>query len=162
MKTVKDGRRDTGAPRLLKIGEVSKRSGVGIEALRFYERQQLLGRPVRTESGYRLYDESVLEQLEFIKRAQALGFSLAEIARIIAERRAGQSPCAEVRVIVRGRLREIDERLAELERYRGQLAAALDEWDRVGDTPGHVCGHIEGSHVDGPSTAALPISRRKR
>jgi MerR family transcriptional regulator, copper efflux regulator len=145
----------------LKIGEVSRRSGVGIEALRFYERQGLLGQPVRTESGYRLYGESVLDQLEFIKRAQALGFTLAEIARIIAERRAGQSPCAEVRAIVRGRLRELDERLAELKRYRRELAAALEEWDRVGDTPGHVCGHIEGSHVEGLSIGRRPPRKKQ-
>src|SRR6185369_14353640 len=81
--------------RALKIGEVSRLSGVGIEALRFYEKQGLLGRPARTESGYRLYDADVLERLEFIKRAQVLGFSLAEIARIISHKHAGQSPCAE-------------------------------------------------------------------
>jgi DNA-binding transcriptional MerR regulator len=153
--------RDEGARRL-KIGEVSKRSGVRVEALRFYERQGLLGRPVRTESGYRLYDESVLAQLEFVKRAQALGFSLAEIARLTAESRAGQSPCAEVREIVRVRLRELDERLAELERYRKELAAALDEWERTGDRPGHVCGLIEGSHVEGPRDAGPKVARRKR
>ena len=59
----------------LKIGEVSKLSGVGIEALRFYEKSGLLERPERTYSGYRMYDESVLERLSFIKKAQVLGFT---------------------------------------------------------------------------------------
>jgi DNA-binding transcriptional MerR regulator len=165
MKTRTHERRGdrTAEPRRLKIGEVSKRSGVGIEALRFYERQGLLGRPVRTDSGYRLYDESVLDQLEFVKRAQALGFSLAEIARLTAESRAGQSPCAEVRAIVRARLAELDERLAELKRYRKELAAVLEEWDRLGDKPGHVCGLIEGSHVEAPETRVKGlVVRRKR
>ena len=108
----------------LKIGEVSRLSGTGIEALRFYEKQGLLGRPARTESGYRLYDAEVLERLEFIKRAQVLGFSLAEIARIISHKHAGQSPCAEVRDIVRARLQEIDERIRQMRRYRKELAAA--------------------------------------
>ena len=144
----------------LKIGEVAKRSGVGIETLRFYERQGLLGRPARTERGYRLYDESVIEQLEFIRRAQTLGFSLAEIARITAESRAGQSPCAEVREIVRERLAELDRRLAELKRYRKELAATLAEWDEKGDTPGHVCGLIEGSHVEAPASSSRRIARR--
>ena len=49
--------------RWLKIGEVSKESGIGIEALRFYERSGLLGKPVRSESNYRLYDEGVLDRL---------------------------------------------------------------------------------------------------
>lgn len=131
----------------LKIGEVSKLSGVGIEALRFYERSGLLGRPRRTESGYRLYDREVLERLDFIKRAQMLGFSLDEIKQVINEKRAGQSPCAEVREIVRHRLRELDERMLEMKRYRKELAAALAEWDESGDVEGHVCGLIEGTDI---------------
>lgn len=131
----------------LKIGEVSRLSGIGIEALRFYEKQGLLGRPARTESGYRLYDAGVLERLEFIKRAQVLGFSLAEIARIISHKHAGQSPCAEVRDIVRARLQEIDERIRQMRRYRKELASALDEWEQIGDLEGHVCGLIESTTV---------------
>ena len=60
----------------LKIGEVSKRSEVGIEALRYYERLGLLGSPRRTESGYRLYHESIFARLDFIRKAQAMGFTL--------------------------------------------------------------------------------------
>jgi len=66
----------------LKIGEVAKLSGIGIEALRFYERSGLLGRPSRNQSRYRMYDREVLERLDFIKRAQVLGFSLDEIKQI--------------------------------------------------------------------------------
>ena len=131
----------------MKIGEVSKKSGVGVEALRFYERSGLLGRPVRTESGYRMYDEEVLERLSFIKRAQVLGFSLDEIRRIIDEKRAGQSPCADVREIVRSRLQELNGRMREMRRYRNELAKALREWDETGDKEGHVCGLIEGTHI---------------
>lgn len=133
--------------RLLKIGEVSKRSGIGIEALRFYEKSGLLDRPSRTYSGYRVYGEDVLERLVFIKQAQALGFSLDEIRRIIDDARKGESPCDEVREIVRRRMEELDERLRELHRYRKELKATLEEWDEVGRAPGHICGLIEGSHV---------------
>ena len=133
--------------RMLKIGEVSKRSGVGIEALRFYERGGLLDSPARTFSGYRVYGEEVLERLEFIKRAQALGFSLDEIRQIVDDARKGQSPCDEVREIVRRRMEELDERLRELQRYRRELKATLEEWDKVGRAPGHICGLIEGSGV---------------
>lgn len=165
MRDVRASRRpaeSTAPAKRLKIGEVAKRSGVGIETLRFYERQGLLRRPGRTESGYRLYDESIVEQLEFIRQAQTLGFSLAEIARITAESRAGHSPCAEVREIVRARLAELDERLAELKRYRKELASTLAEWDEKGDTPGHVCGLIEGSDLEGPPVTGRSIARRKR
>jgi len=134
--------------RMLKIGEVSKRSGVGVEALRFYEKSGLLDRPSRTYSGYRVYGAEVLERLAFIKQAQALGFSLDEIRRIVEDARRGESPCDEVREIVRRRLSELDERLRELHRYRDELRHTLAEWDEVGRAPGHICGLIEGSAVE--------------
>jgi DNA-binding transcriptional MerR regulator len=133
--------------RMLKIGEVSKRSGIGVEALRFYEKSGLLDRPSRTYSGYRVYGEDVLERLAFIKQAQALGFSLDEIRRIVDDARKGQSPCDEVREIVRRRMEELDERLRELQRHRKELQRTLEEWDKVGRAPGHICGLIEGSEV---------------
>ena len=133
---------------MLKIGEVSKYSGIGIEALRFYERSGLLDQPERTDSGYRLYDAAVLERLAFIKQAQVLGFSLDEIKRIIDEKRAGQSPCADVRELVRLRLQELDERMQEMQRYRQELAVTLAEWDKAGEAEGHICGLIEGSNLE--------------
>src|ERR687894_334699 len=133
--------------RMLKIGDVSKRSGIGIEALRFYEKSGLLDRPSRTFSGYRVYGAEVLERLAFIKRAQALGFSLEEIRRIVDDARKGESPCDEVREIVRHRMEELDERLRELQRHRRELKRTLEEWDKIGRAPGHICGLIEGSDV---------------
>jgi DNA-binding transcriptional MerR regulator len=150
MRVTKQGARLVGegeGRRMLKIGEVSKRSGVGVEALRFYEKGGLLDSPSRTYSGYRVYGEEVLERLAFIKRAQALGFSLDEIRRIIEDARKGESPCDEVREIVRRRLAELDERMRELRLYRKELAETLEEWDEKGHAPGHICGLIEGSHV---------------
>jgi DNA-binding transcriptional MerR regulator len=147
----------------LKIGEVAKASGVGIETLRFYEKSGLLDQPSRTESGYRLYDTEVLDRLDFIKRAQILGFSLDEIKRVIADRPAGQSPCAEVREIVRSRLVDLDERMREMKRYRRELASALAEWDEKGDVSGHVCGLIEGSHIGhGINPRSRDLRKKKR
>ena len=145
-------------PQQMKIGEVSKLSGVGIEALRFYERMGLLGRPTRTSSGYRLYSDEVIERLSFIKKAQVLGLTLAEIAQIISEKAAGESPCAHVREIVRNRLQELDERMAEMRRYRRELGAALAQWDKEGDRKGHVCGLIEGTTIH----HTLPIHQKDR
>lgn len=151
------------ASETLKIGEVAKASGVGIETLRFYEKSGLLDQPSRTESGYRLYDTEVLDRLDFIKRAQILGFSLDEIKRVIADRRAGQSPCAEVREIVRSRLADLDERMREMKRYRKELASALAEWDEKGDVPGHICGLIEGSHIGhGINPRERDLRKKKR
>lgn len=148
--------------RMLKIGEVSKRSGVGVEALRFYEKGGVLDRPSRTHSGYRVYGEEVLERLAFIKQAQALGFSLDEIRRIVEDARGGASPCDEVREIVRRRLSELDERLRELQRYRDELKHTLAEWDEVGRAPGHICGLIEGSEVEHAAHGKEGLKGRKR
>lgn len=149
--------------RMLKIGEVSRRSGIGIEALRFYEKSGLLDSPARTFSGYRVYGEEVLERLSFIKRAQALGFSLDEIRRIVDDARRGESPCDEVREIVQRRMAELDERLRELHRYRKELKSTIEEWDKVGRAPGHICGLIEGSHVEHAAHhKAEGLKQRKR
>ncbi|HEX8455850.1 MAG TPA: heavy metal-responsive transcriptional regulator [Pyrinomonadaceae bacterium] len=151
--------------RTLRIGEVAEASGVGVEALRFYERRGLLGRPARTASGYRVYDETVLERLAFIKRAQAIGFSLDEIAEILEMRAHGQAPCHEVREAARRKLAELDERLRELRRYRKELAQTLAEWDERGIDEGHFCGLIEHSRVHAPAASAhhrpAPTRRRK-
>jgi MerR family transcriptional regulator, copper efflux regulator len=147
----------------LRIGEVAALSGVGVEALRFYERAGLIDRPRRTEGGYRLYEADVLERLAFVKRAQVLGFSLDEIAHLIAERRAGRIPCAEVRSFVRDRLGELDRQMAEMRRYRRELAELLQAWEQVDDGGGQVCGLIEGAHfrrAEGASHAPPHILKR--
>lgn len=144
---------------LFKIGEVARHSGVGIETLRFYERSGLLEQPARTEGGYRLYDERALQQLEFIKRAQALGFKLDEIKRILDESRAGQKPCAEVREIMRRRLAELDERLLLLHRFRAEVAQILQHWESTGEADGMFCGLIESAQIE---TAQPPTGLKRR
>lgn len=148
----------------LKIGEVSKSSGIGIEALRFYERSGLLGKPIRSASGYRLYDDGILERLAFIKKAQTLGFSLDEIGRIIKDAAGGASPCDDVREIVRRRLAELDQRMEVMRRYRKELAQTLEEWDEIGRAPGHICGLIERTEIENSPPApqrVAPHSRHK-
>ena len=63
----------------LTIGQVARSAGVGVETVRFYERQGLLEEPARKDSGYRQYSQDVVARLRFIKRAKELGFSLKEI-----------------------------------------------------------------------------------
>lgn len=160
LRSKKDLTTEQGAP--LKIGEVAKQSGIGIEALRFYERSGLLSRPGRTQSGYRVFDAAVLERLHFIKRAQVLGFSLDEVKKIIADKQAGRSPCLEVREIVRRRLQELDERMKEMRLYRRELGAALAQWEGKGDLDGHVCGLIEGTEVEHGNPTPRGFSRNTR
>src|SRR5690349_10348753 len=80
----------------MRIGEVAKHSGMTVEAVRFYERQGLLPRPPRTEAGYRVYADADFRRLQFIRQAKRLGFSLADIVRILRLRERGHCPCHEV------------------------------------------------------------------
>jgi len=132
----------------LKIGDVSKQTGIGIETLRFYEKAGILDRPARTESGYRLYEPGVLERIAFIRQAQVLGFTLEEIRQLIEHKRAGENPCSHVRQIVRRRLDELDEKLKQMQSFRNELAKNLEEWESVGEKKGHVCGLIENAHIE--------------
>lgn len=148
---------------MLKIGEVARRTGIGIETLRFYERSGLLKPPARTMSGYRVYDDEAMERLDFIKRAQTLGFTLDEIRQIINESAGGVSPCADVRSIMKRRLKELDERMAVMKRYRDELAEMLIEWEKQGDLPGHICGLIENARIEAAPIAGNLMRRgRKR
>jgi DNA-binding transcriptional MerR regulator len=154
--------KETAGDPALKIGEVARLAGVGVETLRFYERSGLLNRPARSEGGYRLYDSQALKTLEFIKRAQSLGFTLEEIKRIIAESRAGQRPCAEVRETVRRRLTEIDEHMSQIRRYRNALATTLKQWDAQGFADGDFCGLIESAEIGAVRPERSNLKRRKR
>lgn len=68
----------------LTIGRLAKAAEIGVETIRFYEREGLLDEPPRTASGYRLYPSGVVQQLGFIRRAKVLGFTLAEIRELLA------------------------------------------------------------------------------
>ncbi len=131
-----------------KIGEVAKLAGVGIETLRFYEKSGLVDRPSRTASGYRVYDAAIIDRLAFIKKAQVLGFTLDEIRELIDHKRAGENPCGHVRAKVKTRLRELDDRIKQMTAYRDELAAELKQWEKKREVAGHVCGLIEGSHIE--------------
>jgi DNA-binding transcriptional MerR regulator len=149
--------KQTSSSRLLKIGEVAARSALGVEALRFYESRGLLEPVSRTEAGYRLYNEAVFERLDFIKKAQAIGFNLDEISRIIADSRLG-APCAEVRRLAAEKLAALDRRLAELRRYRRELKETVEAWQSVGEKEGAVCGLIESLQ---PQNAEAPKIERR-
>jgi MerR family transcriptional regulator, copper efflux regulator len=78
--------------RPLTIGLVARRAGVGVETVRFYERQRLIEEPPRRLSGYREYDDEVVTRLGFIRRAKELGFSLREIKKRLSLRRDPSAP----------------------------------------------------------------------
>ncbi len=105
----------------MRIGEVARRAGVRVSLIRYYEDIGLLPRAERSANGYRAYDRSACDRLRFVKAAQAVGFSLGEIREIVAFRDRGEEPCAHVLDLVERRTREIGDRIAALERMRGDL-----------------------------------------
>jgi DNA-binding transcriptional MerR regulator len=109
----------------MRIGEAANRAGVNIQTLRFYERKGLLNRPVRLPSGYRSYREDAVKTVHFIKQAQDLGFSLAEIKQLLALRNKQSRNPAAVRNIARAKIESIELKIQRLERMRDDLSAML-------------------------------------
>lgn len=107
----------------MRIGEVAEQAGVTAKALRFYEREGLVPEPARTESGYRDYTPHAIDRVRFIKDAQASGFTLAQVAEILAIRDGGEAPCGHVAALVDERLTEVEQRLRELRAVRSELRA---------------------------------------
>ncbi|MGH9358772.1 MAG: heavy metal-responsive transcriptional regulator [Terriglobia bacterium] len=114
----------------LQIGEVAKETGLGIHAIRFYEREGLLREPARTEGGYRLFAEDSVSDLKFIRRAQNLGFSLSEIRELLILRRTTSQGCAHVRELLKQKLIAVRNKIAELERMKYELQVALRKCDQ--------------------------------
>lgn len=106
---------------ILSIGQVARRAGIGVETVRFYEREGLLEEPPRRTSGYRQYDEQVVKRLHFIKRAQKLGFSLKEITELLLLHVDGQTSCEEVKGRTEAKIAEVERKLLELQRMRQAL-----------------------------------------
>lgn len=103
-------------------GQVAERTGVGSEALRYYERKGLLPEPPRTPSGYRQYPPEVVYRIRFIRRAQEIGFSLSEVAELLELRVDPKTDCRDVRARALAKLQEVDAKVRDLERMRGILS----------------------------------------
>src|SRR5262245_45472379 len=112
----------------LRIGEVATRSGVSIDAVRFYERKKLLPLAPRTEGGFRLFPLETVERVRFIKQAQELGFSLAESTGLLTT--GGMAECQQVRDLLRTKLAELDERMRRLREFRRSLSVHLAACER--------------------------------
>ncbi len=119
-------------------GQLAKKTGIGTEALRFYERKGLIPDPPRSESGYRLYPALVLGRLRFIKRAKNLGFSLEEISDLLQLRVDPSTTSAQVREKAEAKLEEVVSKMRDLEKIRNaleKLTAACRGAEPSGDCP---------------------------
>jgi MerR family mercuric resistance operon transcriptional regulator len=118
----------------LRIGELSKRTGVHIETIRYYERIGLTPEPSRTANGYRQYEDDDLKRLNFIRRSRELGFTLEEIRGLLGLVDGGDVTCEQVRSITLRHAEDIRGKLADLERMRGALLSMAAECEG-GDVP---------------------------
>lgn len=125
----------------LKIGDVAKLAELSIDAVRFYEREGLLGRVRRSPAGQREYDTEAVRRLAFVRRATALGFSLAEVKSLLGLRVTAGKPCERVRERATSKVEDIDRRIAELTTMRGALSRLIDKCQDA-CAPG-ACGFLD-------------------
>ena len=130
------------------IGQLAKLAGVKSDTVRFYERKGLLPRATRSATDYRIYDDAAVKRLRFVRKAQALGFSLDEIGRILSLRGRGKETCRCGVSMAKATLAETDTKLKELQKFRDGLAANLEHWRGQagqGKAAAEFCALIEAS-----------------
>ena len=132
----------------MNIGQLARQAGVPIDTVRYYERQQLLPAARRSAGGYRIFSESDLTRLQFIRRAKALGFSLDEIADLLGFSDQRGQDMAQIRDSAVNKLTDIEQRINELKRMHGALKQLVDA------CPGH------GDQEQCPILTALTESRQ--
>ncbi|MBS0199190.1 MAG: heavy metal-responsive transcriptional regulator [Proteobacteria bacterium] len=115
----------------MKIGQLAQRAEVNIDTVRYYEREGLLPKPERLSSGYRIYGDSDVKRLRFVRRAKALGFTLPEIRELLELSRSREDDMAAMKSAALGKIVDVKARIAELERMRIALEGLIES------CPGH-------------------------
>ena len=116
------------------IGAMSKRTGVNIETIRYYERIELMPKADRTQGGNRQYNHQQLKRLSFIKRSRELGFSIAEIRELLSMMDSEAVSCGEVHDMTVGHLKSVHEKIASLKKLEVALTEMASQCAR-GDMP---------------------------
>jgi DNA-binding transcriptional MerR regulator len=111
----------------MRIGELAAATGTTTKSLRFYEQAGLLPPPARTPGGYRDYTEDAVARLDFVRRGQRAGLTLAQIREILSIRDAGRVPCHHVEQVLAERLAGLDRQIAELVGLRATVARLHQE-----------------------------------
>ena len=118
---------DTPAPThdTLTIGQLARKTGVGVETIRFYERQGLVREPARRPSGYRQYPRDEIRRLRFIRRAKELGFTLREIQDLLALTERPDASCAQVRDHAARKLEQVRAKIRDLQAIETALGSLI-------------------------------------
>ncbi|QDU26665.1 Mercuric resistance operon regulatory protein [Anatilimnocola aggregata] len=120
----------------LTIGQVAREAGIGVETVRFYEREGLLELPARRASGYRQFEPDAVARLRFIKQAQRLGFTLREIRELLSLKLNPGATRAQVRQRALDKVTDFDRRIADLKRMKKALAPLIEACDGRGKLDG--------------------------
>ena len=128
------------------ISEAADQAGVNVQTLRYYERRGLLPKAPRRASGYREFPDEAVRVVRFIKRAQDLGFSLDEVEELLRLRKSRVRSRRHIRNVAQRRIRQIEDKIAELENMRGALRTLVHACHK-GDTL--ECPIIEALETDG-------------
>ncbi len=119
--------------KFMKIGEVAKLSGTGIETIRFYEREGLLLEPERRPSGYRQYEHATVERLEYIRQAKELGFRLTEIKELL-DLSSAQSSCDHIRRKAETKITDIEQKIRNLQQIKRSLKRIVNRCHQKNST----------------------------
>lgn len=143
----------------MRIGELADRVGVNPKTVRYYEGIGLLPLAERQPSGYRDYDDHDVDRLRFIRTAQRLGLSLAEISEILAFRERAERPCDYVLEVLDRQVADLDRRIAEMVELRRELTALKAQADSHPSNESCYCAVIEHSGAATGGTAGAPPKR---
>jgi len=111
----------------MKIGEIARQTGIGVETVRYYERRGLITQPPKpAHGGFRSYPPETVERINFIRQAQSLGFSLREIGELLALRTDPATNCADVRERALAKQRDVDGKIARLRNMQTALQILID------------------------------------
>jgi DNA-binding transcriptional MerR regulator len=113
----------------LKIGELAKQTGVTVGTLRYYSDLGLLHPSLRGDNGYRYYSQDASSQVEFIKKAQALGFTLEEIKRFLDVRDRGEKPCSLVKSLLNEKIEQLEIQIKQMTLFKAELEEYRSAWE---------------------------------
>jgi DNA-binding transcriptional MerR regulator len=147
---------------LFTIGEAAARAGVSADTVRYYERQGVLPRALRTDAGYRVYSDATVERIRLVKNAVGFGFAVKQVAAFLHACDEGQPPCRKVRQSGSELLAEMDRRLAEMTAARDHMRGILDEWDQtLASTPRGVPARLLSSLPAASKTRSISRNARE-
>ena len=115
----------------LTIGELAKQLSLNPKTIRYYEEIKLLPKPKRGNNNYRIYSEDALSRLQFIKKAQSLGFRLKEIKKVLSISDMGNDPCEHIGELLKLRIVDLEKKLKELKELQTRLKKLEKEWSSM-------------------------------